>query len=673
MFLSLSLSVLILGIIGLLDFSRIVNFTNSVWCEIQVGGSGVKRSQLIIGVVYRSPNSSPANDQLLFDIINIVSNHDTIIMGDFNYPDISWEDGVSGAKGRAFHGLMHDTFLHQHVLFPTRGDNILDLVISSDPDIIRDVTGLGKIGCSDHEVIGFDIVVKHVASKSTEVVPNFRKADIDGITDYLRSIDWGISFLGLSASECWGYFLKVVCHIGDNFIPTRRRQSKQRRPAWMTTSILREIRSKRKLWRLYKANKSSEVFSRFQDKVKSVRRLISSAKFAFEKDLANNVKDNPKAFYGYVRSKQKVKDVVGPLRNSDTDALVSDNQGMAVVLNDFFASVFQDVDRTIDLEGLTVPNCLFSVESVTFSAAIVEERLNNLGLYKSAGPDNVHPFLLRTFSHFFAAPLSMIFQYSLDEGDIPADWKSANVTPIFKKGDRSKAGNYRPVSLTSVACKIMESIIKDTMVKFLDTHSLIKDSQHGFRKGRSCLTNLLEFLEDVTRSVDDDIAVDVVFLDFQKAFDKVPHKRLLLKLEGLGIRGSLLGWISDWLSDRRQRVVIGGSGSSWKNVTSGVPQGSVLGPLLFVAYINDLDDAVSISGIKKFADDTKVYREVCSELDAISFQSELDSIFDWSRDWGMFFNVDKCKVMHVGSRNKKIVYNVNGRDLSVVQTEKDLH
>ena len=129
----------------------------------------------------------------------------------------------------------------------------------------------------------------------------------------------------------------------------------------MSTSILREIRSKRKLWRMYKANKSAVVYRRFQDKVKSVRSLITKAKFAFEKDLANNVKDNPKAFYGYVRSKQKVKDVVGPLRNSDTDALISDNKGMAVVLNVFFASVFQDEDRPIDLDGLTVPNCPFSV------------------------------------------------------------------------------------------------------------------------------------------------------------------------------------------------------------------------------------------------------------------------------------------------------------------------
>ena len=310
--------------------------------------------------------------------------------------------------------------------------------------------------------------------------------------------------------------------------------------------------------------------------------------------------------------------------------------------------------------------------SVNFSTDVVEAKLSGLSQYKAAGPDNVHPFILSTFAKFFAVPLSLIFQSSMDVGVVPVDWKCANVTPIFKKGDRSHSGNYRPVSLTSVVCKIMESIIRDALVQFLEDHSLIKSTQHGFMKNRSCLTNILEFLEDITRSVDAGNPVDVVFLDFQKAFDKVPHKRLLFKLEDLCINDCLLKWVRDWLGDRKQRVVVGGSVSSWNGVTSGVPQGSVLGPLLFVVYINDLDHAVGVSRIKKFADDTKVYREVCDDSDAADFQAELDSVFNWSRDWGMFFNLDKCKVMHVGTRNRRYMYNINGRNLKAVKFEKDL-
>ena len=193
------------------------------------------------------------------------------------------------------------------------------------------------------------------------------------------------------------------------------------------------------------------------------------------------------------------------------------------------------------------------------------------------------------------------FNISLKEGIVPAEWKEANVTPLFKKGSRSKTENYRPVSLTSVLCKLLETFIRDHMVDILVKNKLITKSQHGFLKARSCLTNLLCFLEDITKWVDDGLPVDVVYLDFQKAFDKVPHQRLLIKLKAYGIWESMINWIQAWSTDRRQRVIVEGEISNWKPVLSGVPQESVLGPILFLIFINDLDDDLS-SKVLKFAD-----------------------------------------------------------------------
>ena len=236
------------------------------------------------------------------------------------------------------------------------------------------------------------------------------------------------------------------------------------------------------------------------------------------------------------------------------------DQETANVLNKYFASVFEKEDNQLP----DFPEQEYTIEllDVEISEDKVDKLISNIKPSKSQGPDNFHPKLIKETANELKKPLTIIFKKSVDEGRIPEIWKKANVTAIFKKGDRKKAENYRPISLTSVPGKILEKIIRNTIVDHMTSNNLFSKGQHGFIAGRSCVTQLLEFMEDITEAIDSGKEVDVIYLDFCKAFDKVPHKRLLMKMQKYGIKGNILNWVKAFLSERQQRVIVNGSASS---------------------------------------------------------------------------------------------------------------
>ena len=246
---------------------------------------------------------------------------------------------------------------------------------------------------------------------------------------------------------------------------------------------------------------------------------------------------------------------------------------------------------------------------------------------KAAGTDELGSSFIKRLAGSLALPLMMLFRKSMETGEVPEQWREANVTAIFKKkGSRCEPGNYRPVSLTSQIGKIFERLLRDRIVSFLEENGKLRDSQHGFRAKRSCLTNLLEFFDTVRDYVDQGVPVDTVYLDFQKAFDKVSHGKLVVKMRRVGLDERMVRWIGNWLSDRRQRVVINGVVSGWERVESGVPQGSVLGPVLFIIFIDDIEENV-VSKILKFADDTKLIARVGTLQEVERLREDLRKLF----------------------------------------------
>lgn len=642
--------------------------TETVWYKIKCIDS-----QLLVGVCYLSPSASDEEEKALHDLITSVceNRNDVLICGDFNHRTIDWDRLHSQAEGRKFLDLTLDNFLVQHVKEPTRGENILDLVLTSDENMVECLQVREPFGTSDHNVITFELICSVEMQNWKQEYYDYRHGDYKGMCKYLKDVRWDTLLEGIEVNEMWDVFRETLNEAVSLFVPKKVRK-KNNKPLWWNRRVQRARKNKLMLWQRYQDSKTYQDYITYKRALNKATKQVRKAKKKYERKLTKNIKKDPKAFYKYARSKMNVKDRVGPLSDEDGETVTDDSKA-SEMLNNFFSSVFTQeiIDNLPEPRKIFQGNVGDELNRIELSPEIVLKKLMNLKPDKAPGVDSIYPIVLKEVSGAISQPLSKIFQKSLCNTVVPGDWRSANVTPIFKKGQRSRPENYRPVSLTSVISKVFETILRDAIVDHLKRHKLVKDSQHGFSKGRSCLTNLLIFLEKVTKYVDDGFPVDILYLDFSKAFDKVPHQRLLLKLRAHGVGAIVTDWIGAWLKDRKQRVVVNGKESNWSPVCSGVPQGSVLGPTLFIIYINDIDDGIT-SEVLKFADDTKVFRKVATVEQAFTLQEDMHKLFYWSKEWQMMFNSAKCKCLHMGYGNPKYDYFIDTDPIESVSEEKDL-
>ena len=353
----------------------------------------------------------------------------------------------------------------------------------------------------------------------------------------------------------------------------------------------------------------------------------------------------------------------------------SNDKEAAEALSDQYFDTFTKEDTTNLPDIEKKPLQTDPLSNFNINKERVLKVINSLKINKSPGIDKIHPRVLKEIGEIMCHPITMVYKKSVEESKLPSQWKDAEITPIYKKEARNLPKNYRPVSLTSIICKIIEKLIVEDIINHIKTNKMNCQEQHGFTANKSTVTNLLEALNVITEAQMHGLPVDLLFLDYQKAFDTVPHQRLIRQIESFGIEGLALKWIKDFLSNRRQRVRVNDSISSWKPVISGIPQGSILGPILFTLYVNDIPSQLQ-SIISMYADDTKLFSTLLSGDAVNTLIIDLKTLEEWSEKFQMRFHPDKCHVMHIGSNNPQQEYTMTKGDqehtLEKVTTEKDL-
>ena len=665
-----------------MPITELENDSESIWVKVFAN-----KTSHFVASWYRPIGSTSEEFQLFREQLDYIRTHhkgkklpSAHVLGDFNFKDIDWPDRLSKSgstlsqsEGQILIDIMNDHGLEQMVHFPTREKNTLDLILTTLPGQFQDVHSPDKI--SDHDIVSGTLkMFIPPIKKPRRKVYLYQKGDYESMRKDTLQFAKEKYFNGhsdtRSVQENFYLLTSFIQDSADKHIPSKTSRSVSSIP-WITPEIRRKIRRKNKTHAKAKKTGSSKLRSKFETLRREIKADVRKQHDLYVNNLVGDVKANPRDFYRYINSQKKDTQGIPPLKRKNGKGVAQSDLEKAEEFNDQFTDVFSKNEHTqVPLLDRSAP----FMNDIAVSKDGVIKLLKGLNPSKALGPDELHPRVLKELATELGPVLAHLFQQSIDTGEIPKEWSLANICPLFKKSDRSLACNYRPVSLTCVPCKLLEHIVCSNIMAHLDEYKLLSDRQHAFRKGHSCETQLTTVINDWAKILDNRGQVDTFILDFEKAFDTPPHELLKSKLFGYGIGGKTLKWIDSFLCFRQQRVVVNGVKSDWAPVLSGVPQGTVLGPLLFSLYINDISSDIE-SEIRLFADDCVCYREIKDEKDTMKLQRDIDRLGSWARKWGMRFQPVKCNMMQLTRKRIKKIhasYTLEGTNLENVESIKYL-
>ena len=644
-----------------ISIRRDLSFEESIVVELVIG-----RKKIFFTVLYRSPSFnhvSPEFQSFLLDFKNL---HTKIkaenpfamfFVGDFNGKcHYWWPDGEETIEGREIENMLYSLGLCQVISEPTNFEpgkkpSCIDLIVTNQPNIILDSGTRDSLDSFCHHHIIYGKVNFRIPPPLPfeRKIWHYNRANTAAIKRSMVNFPWA-QHLSLNQNPNWQVktFTEIVLNIMSNFVPNETKRFVPRDPPWITKPLKSMLNRKNRLYKSYKRNGFKE-----DDKVRmdafrtECQKAVETAKLSYLTNLGNKVNDPNTTHKSYWKI---INRVMNKCRAPKIPPLLVNN---IYILNCIekaknFNYFFSNQCRLIN-NGSVLPtfNSLTDkrIDNISIRNNEIVSLVRNLNPNKASGSDGISGQMLLLCDDSVGVPLKIIFENILFTSSYPDMWKLANVTPVHKKGDKQLTKNYRPISLLPICGKIFEKIIFNTLYPYLNVNNLITKNQSGFRPGDSTTNQLLFLVDEIHQAFENPKSLEVraVFLDISKAFDKVWHEGLIFKMKQNGISGSLLKLFESYLYNRTQRVVLNGSYSDYSQIESGVPQGSVLGPLLFLIYINDLEKNIK-SNIKFFADDTMLFSIVKDpDISASELNHDLDIIYRWAHQWKMEFNPDPTK------------------------------
>ena len=620
-----------------------------------------------------------------------------VIAGDFNFPIVDWASReihggaeYSQRQAELLLNLMNDEILEQYVVEPTRGNNILDLIITNNEDMISEITTAETI-MSDHKLLIIETLLlvrpqnpapRQGQSGLGELNFTSNRVDWASLSSKLAEVRWETLFAGLGAEEMHEKISEVMLGVCREEVPLKRRERK-------IASIPRDrrilMRKRTRTTKKMRASTNDSNRARLRDKILNIENQIkishqNETRRAEERAIVA-IQYNNKYFFDYARPKSISRNPVGPLKSGDNVYSEPEEMGAVLAENYEAAYTFPKYSNQENVDWLeeAIGDTSSAFQDFELTEEDISASVRQIANGSSPGPDCVPAIFLKNCEEQLRIPIAKLWRKSLETGVIPKVMKRGVITPIYKGGDRYEAKNYRPVALTSHIVKVFERIITSKLTSYLEGEGLMNREQHGFRRYRSCASQLIQHHQDILEALGEGHSFDTVYLDFSKAFDKVDHGILLRKLHALGVGGYILRWVHSFLSNREQAVAVEGCISAYGTVKSGVPQGSVLGPLLFLVHISDINATTSHTTVRSFADDTRVGSVISKSEDITNMQLDLENIYHWAITNNMEFNETKFEHMLYGNsllqaRNyrapdgSEILKPLNVRDLGVIMS-----